>query len=411
MGQNISKTVLKNGLTVISQQVPTVRSVAVGIWIKTGTRYETKQNNGIAHFLEHMVFKGTKTRSALQIAQSLEEVGGTLNAYTSKELTLYYTHALDSHLRKSVSILADLVCRPRIKEHDVDKEKSVVLEEISTIKDTPDELIFDIFQEKLFPNHPIGFPILGSEETVRSFTRRQVVDFWQKYYCPENMLLSAAGNLEHERLVRLAEKYFTFQNHCQPVDLTPPKSTHHVRYEIKDAVNQSHICAGLEGLSYLTEERYQLIALNSYLGGGMSSRLFQVVREKYGLAYTVYSYADFFRDTGIISFYMGTEKSKHDQAIELLFEEIDRLRKEPLKPTTVARLREQLKGNYLLGLESMYQRMSRMAKNELYYGRQISVEEEIMEKIDQITPESLLEIARKIFIIDHFNIVKLNPNA
>ncbi|HHJ52859.1 MAG TPA: insulinase family protein [Caldithrix abyssi] len=411
MGTRIDKTVLANGLTVISQSVPAVRSVAVGIWIKTGTRYENKNNNGIAHFLEHMVFKGTENFSALRIAQALEEVGGSLNAYTSKELTVYYTHSLDSHLKKSVRLLADLVCRPLLREKDVQKEKSVVLEEISTVKDTPDELVFDLFHEKLFPEQSIGFPILGTEETVRSFSQDQIVDFWRRFYCPENMLLSAAGNLKHEQLVRWAESYFTFSNHCQPMKLPPPKAARHVRFEEKEAVNQSHICAGIEGLSYLSDERYQLVALNSYLGGGMSSRLFQVVREKYGLAYSVYSYADFYRDTGVLCFYMGTEKSRHRQAEELLFEEIERVRKKPLSKTTVSRLREQLKGNYLLGLESMHQRMSRMAKNELYYGRQISLDELIHQKIEAITPESLLEIARKIFIIDHFNIVELNPDA
>ncbi len=411
MTNSIQKTILNNGLTVISETIPTVRSISLGIWIKAGSRHETKNNNGIAHFLEHMVFKGTEHRSALKIARSMEEMGGSLNAYTSKELTVYYTHSLDSHLSKSVNILADLVCHPLFRQKDIDKEKRVVLEEISAVKDTPDEYIIDIFQEKLFPEQSLGYPILGTEETVTNFDRKQLIDFWSKLYCPRNMVLSAAGNLDHEKLIALIEKKFIFQNNCHAVKIIPPKPAHHVRLELKEAVNQSHICVGLDGLSYLDEDRYLLLALNSYLGGGMSSRLFQVIREKYGLAYTVYSFVDFFRDTGIFSFYMGTERTKHQQAIDLLFSEIEKLINKPIKATTAHRLREQLKGNYLLGLESTHRRMTRLAKNEIYYKRQIALDEIIKKKINPINPNSLLEIARKIFIIDHFNIIQLNPNA
>lgn len=411
MDSLIRKTVLKNGLTVISQQIPAVRSVSVGVWIKAGSRYETKENNGIAHFLEHMVFKGTEKRSAFQIARSMEQLGGTLNAFTSKELTVYYTHTLDSHLVRSVSVLSDLVCRPLFREKDIQKEKLVVLEELSAVKDTPDEYVFDLFQEKLFPNQSIGYPILGTADTVRSFDRDKLERFWSESYCPNNIILSAAGNLEHEKLVRLAEKYFIFRNRCSTHRLQRPKAATHIRVQLKEAVSQSHICAGIEGVSYLSKDRYQLIALNSYLGGGMSSRLFQTIREKYGLAYTVYSFIDFYRDTGIFSFYMGTERSKQGQAVELFFNEIEKLRKRPIRKSTVQRIREQLKGNYLLGLESTYRRMSRLAKNEIYYGRQIAVDELVDHLIGKITPESLLEIARKILIIDHFNIITLDPNA
>ncbi|MEJ2056201.1 MAG: pitrilysin family protein, partial [Calditrichaceae bacterium] len=260
--------------------------------------------NGIAHFLEHMVFKGTKTRSALKIAQSLEEVGGSLNAYTSKELTVYYAHALDSQLNICMNVLSDMLCNSLFRDADIEKEKMVVLEEISAVRDTPDEYIFDLFQENLFPDQPIGYPILGTEDTIQSFTRDSLIEFWKQNYCPNNIVITAAGNLKHDKLVNLAKKNFQFDSNAEVVTFEPPESAKKINLEFMEPVNQSHICAGLEALSYLAEERYNLIAINAFLGGGMSSKLFHVIREKHGLAYSVYSFVDFYRDTGMLSFYL-----------------------------------------------------------------------------------------------------------
>ncbi len=406
--QPIKKTILDNGLTVISEFLPAVRSVSVGAWINVGSRYECAAQNGITHFLEHMVFKATRKRSALKIAQALEDLGGSLNAYTSKELTVFYTHALDSHLSISINVLADLICNPLFRPKDIERERQVILEEINAVKDTPDEYIIDVFQEKLFPDQSLGYPILGKEETVANFNRDQLLDYWKRYYVPGNIVLSAAGNVKHERLVQLAQRYFHFKNEPLNVELQKPKTAEPFDIRMEESVSQAHICAGLEGLSYLTDERYQLIALNSYLGGGMSSRLFQRIREKHGLAYAVYSFVEFFRDTGMISFYIGTDRNNQQRALDLLYKEIRRVTEKKIGKNTVHKIREQLKGNFLLGLESSHRRMTRLAKSEIYYGRQIDLEE-IIQKIDAITPESLLVFARSVLATDKFNVIRIAP--
>ena len=409
LNTEIQKTVLDNGLTVISETIPSVRSVSIGVWVKTGTRYEDKLNNGIAHFLEHMVFKGTKKRSAFKIAQSLEEVGGSLNAYTSKELTAYYAHALDSQLNNCVTVLSDMLCNSLFRDSDIEKEKLVVLEEISAVRDTPDEYIFDLFQENLFPDQPIGYPILGTQETVQKINRNTLTEFWSQYYCSDNIVIAAAGNLRHDKLVKLTQKNFQFSSRANSISFILPESAKKISLEINEPVNQSHICAGLEALSYLAEDRYNLIAVNAFLGGGMSSKLFQVIREKHGLAYSVYSFVDFYRDTGMMSVYLGTDKKNQNKALKILFKEIEKLTKKEINQSTVKKLKEQLKGNFLLGLESSNRRMTRLAKNEIYYGRQIGLDE-LVSKIDAIYPSTLFNISRKLFALDNFNIIKLSPS-
>lgn len=405
----IEKTVLSNGLTVISEFVPAVRSVSVGVWVKTGTRYENERNNGIAHFLEHMVFKGTKRRSAFKIVQSIEELGGSLNAYTSKELTVYYAHALDSQLTNCINVLSDMLCHSLFRQRDMDREKQVVLEEISSVKDTPDEYIFDLFQENLFPQQPIGFPILGTVESVKQITRDDLIEFWSKYYCSDNIVIAAAGNLRHDRFVRLVEKRFNFLPQSFVATFEQPQSAKNIDVELSEPLNQAHLCVGLEALSYLSQDRYALMAINSYLGGGMSSKLFQVIREKYGLAYSVFSFVDFFRDTGMLSFYIGTDKRNQKKALRILFNEIEKLTQKELHKSRVEKIKEQMKGNFLLALESSNRRMTRLARNEIYYNRQIQLDE-LVQNIDAISPESLHAFSRTIFNFDHFNIVKLNPS-
>lgn len=404
----IERTVLDNGLTVISEYLPAVRSVSTGVWIKAGSRFENEKTNGIAHFLEHMLFKGTKKRSALKIAQALEELGGHLNAYTSKEVTCYYAHTLDSHLTVSINVLSDLVRNPLFRPRDVEKERQVIQEEINAVMDTPEEYIFDLFQEKLFPGQGIGFPILGTPESISRISRDMLVNFWQDFYQPENIIVSAAGNIDHDRLLRLIQKNFTFEGDGRNPDWNEPKAAGHFDLNVEQPLNQTHICMGLEGVSYLSEDRFDLVALNTYLGGGMSARLFQVIRERLGLAYSVYSALDFYKDTGVVSFYMGTDQRNRDKAIQMLLKEIQALSTNRLRASTVHKLKEQIKGNYILGLESTSRRMTRLAKNEIYYGRQISMDE-MIESIEKISPDSLLRVANDVFIPDNFNIIKLSP--
>lgn len=410
MQSTINKTVLQNGLTVISEFVPGVRSVSAGVWVKAGSRCETTRNKGIAHFLEHMVFKGTERFSALKIAHSLEETGGSLNAYTSKEHTVFYAQSLDTQLSKTISVLADLVCRPLLREKDLQHEKAVVLEEIHAVEDTPEDYIFDLFQEKLFPKQSMGFPILGTTKSVQTFDRALLLDFWETFYSAQNMILSVAGNVQHDRLVRLAERRFVFRNVGKACRMVRPSAAVNIHLEIPDAVNQCHICSGVESIPYTSAERYPAIALNAWLGSGMSSRLFQTIREKQGLAYSVYSYVDFFKDTGIFSFYLGTDVRKASKALKILRKELERLTETPLKESVVKKIKSQLKGNILLGLESTQRRMSRIAKNEIYFQRLISLDESI-EKIEHINSMFLLETAQKIFIMKNFNTVMMKPNA
>lgn len=410
MQSEINKTILPNGLTVLSEFVPGVRSVSAGVWVKAGSRHENAHNKGIAHFLEHMVFKGTAKRSALKIAHSLEESGGSLNAYTSKELTVFYAQTLDTQLNKNISVLADLICNPLLRERDLIKEKQVVQEEIHAVHDTPEDFIFDLFQEKLFPDQAMGFPILGTEKSVNSLNHDILTNFWQDHYFAQNSVLSVAGNVDHQKLVRLAERHFIFRNQGKPSEVMPPKASFPVKYDLKDPVNQCHICTGVESVSYLADERYPVIALNAYLGSGMSSRLFQVIREKYSLAYSVYSFVDFFIDTGIFGFYLGTDVKKSAKALSILYTELDKLTQTPIKKKTIEKIKNQLAGNLLLGLESTQRRMSRIAKNEIYFQRQYSIEQ-VTEEIGQINPQNMLETAQKIFNINNFNTVTILPYA
>lgn len=410
MHSEVNTTVLPNGLTIISEWVPGVRSVSSGIWVKAGSRLETQQNQGTAHFLEHMVFKGTAKRSAFKIAHSLEEAGGSLNAFTSKEYTVFYAHTLDTYLTKSINVLADLVCNPLLRERDLRNEKQVVTEEIHAVLDTPEDHIFDLFQEKLFPGQALGYPILGTTDSVKGFTRQNIADFWMKHYTPENMVLAVAGNVNHQKLIRLAERYLDCNQAGQAIHFKQPKPAQQVTIDYKEPVNQCHVVTGSENVPYTSERRFAVIALNTYLGSGMSSRLFQQIREKHGLAYSVYSFADFFSDSGMISFYLGTDLKNKDKALDLLYSEIEKLTKDLLKKSVVDHLKNQLKGHLLLGLESTYSRMSRLAKNEIYFQRQCSLEE-VSAQIEQLNEIFLLETAQKIFKIKQFNTITILPNA
>ena len=410
MHSDVNKTILKNGLTVISEFVPGVRSVSAGIWIKAGSRNENAGNMGTAHFLEHMVFKGTKNRSALKIALALEESGGHLNAYTSKEQTVFLAQSLDSEINNTIHVLADLVCNPLLRLRDLKKEKSVILEEILAVKDTPEDYIFDLFQENLFPEQSIGFPILGTKKSILPLKQEDVYNFWQQFYNAKNIVLSVAGNVDHNQLLKLAEKNFVFGSSDQSDTYDSVSSSKNLNIDFPEPVNQCHICMGQEIPGYASSMRHAIIALNTYLGNGMSSRLFQLIREKHGLAYSVFSFLDLFRDAGIFGFYLGTDLKNKEKAVDILHTEIEKLLQSALKKNVVDKIKKQLRGNLLLGLESTQRRMSRNAKNEIYFNKFISANETIAE-IDEINSQILLETSQKIFIMDHFNITSILPYA
>ena len=409
--ENFKKNVLDNGLTIISENIPSVRSVAVGVWIKTGSRFEYPSENGIAHFLEHMMFKGTRKRSPLAIAQSLESIGGNLNAFTGKEVTCYYANALDIHINRAVEVLSDMVCNSVFPEKEIPRERFVVLEEIKSTQDTPEEHIFDIFHEKLFPDGPLGRPILGTEKIVSGFERNGVVKFWQSHYSPEKIVIAAAGNLQHDKLVSLAEKNFNFQKVInQTQSLTVENVAHSQEFIIPQPISQAHICTGGRSIPYDSDDRFALLVLNAYLGGGMSSRLFQRLREKRGLAYSVYSFIDFYSNIGLFGVYLGTDAAKVKTAQNLLHDELNKLRTKEISSGSLKKVKNQLKGNLVLGLESTSRRMSRLAKNEIYFKEYVSIDS-MIKNIDDVTANDVMHLADNIIHPDKFITVILQPAA
>lgn len=402
------KSVLDNGITVVSEFIPAVRSVTVGVWVKTGTRFETAENNGVAHLLEHMMFKGTEKRSPLQIARSLESVGGNLNAFTSKELTCYYAEILDEHLKKAVDVISDILCCSTFKEKELEKERSVILDEIQSLEDIPDELIQDYFVEKLFPENGLGLPILGTFENVLKLKRQEVLEFYHKFYFSKNIVIAAAGNLNHNKLVDLCERSFKLSPENHTWKIISPAVSGRGEYVFEKPVNQAHLCLGTTGLAYSHPLKYELLVLNTLLGGGMSSRLFQNIREKHGLAYSIYSFLDFYYDTGLIGIYLGTDKENLPQANRLLDKEIQRLLKAPVGNRELKEAKAQLKGNLMLGLESTARRMSRLAKSEIYLNTFQDIDV-IIDNINRVTQESLWELTKTVFNPENFLRVTFVP--
>lgn len=402
------KTTLPNGIKVITESIPYVRSVSLGLWLDVGSRDEPGSSLGISHFIEHMVFKGTRTRTPSEIASHLESVGGVLNAFTGREQTCFYAKFLDEHLRKGVEILFDLVNNPLFTPTDIEKEKKVILEEIRDIEDSPGELVHDLFAEAIFHQHPLGRPILGQRKTVMALNRPRILRFVQKHYLPGKIIIAASGNLEHDSLLEIVSEFV--------VDRTAPISPNGrrkpgfnpVRWVFRRNTNQTHICIGLPAREFTDKSRSAMILLNSVLGGGMSSRLFQHLREELGLVYTVYSFLDFFADNGIFGIYLGTDKKNAGRALAAIKHELDRITSEKLSDSELSAAKEQLKGNLMLGLENTSNRMNRLAKHELLAGRNISLDE-TMSSIDIVSRDDLIEIARDIFRERQFSAVTLGP--
>jgi predicted Zn-dependent peptidase len=401
----------ENGLTIVSEYIESVRSIALGVWIKAGGRFERNPENGLAHFLEHMMFKGTKKRTPLKIAQSLESVGGNLNAFTAKENTCYFANTLDIHLEKAIELLADMICNSIFPQKEISKEKRVILEEIKSVKDTPEDYIFDLFQERIFPENALGRSILGTEENVLSFDRFNLLNFWQHYYHPKNIVVAVAGNFNQQKLIRFIHKHFNFD--ISVTETKPVFTNGYARkktFYIDQPINQAHICMGTGTyIPFTSEERFPLLVLNTYLGGGMSSRLFQVLREKKGLAYSVYSFTDFYHDIGVFGIYAGCDKNKLNDVLETVDAELRSLLARPLSGEKLKRVKNQLKGNVILGLESMSRRMSRLAKNELYFGDYLSIDT-LIERIDSVTSDDVSATAQKVIQPEKFINVILKPS-
>ena len=395
--RNIQREVLPNGLTVITEQMQNIRSVSIGIWVKTGSRDEDLQWNGISHFIEHMVFKGTQHRSAEDIARQIDSIGGNMDAFTGKECVCFNVKVLDEHLPIAMDVLSDLVLNPVFDAQDINRERGVILEEIKMDEDSPDYLVHEIFTQNFWKDHPLGKPILGTKDTVKRFEREPVLNFYGQRFGPGNFIISAAGNLRHDQFVELVSKHF---QHMKPVKngfhSPQPKIVPRIVLRNKKALEQVQICVGVPSHPIAHERRHASYILNTLLGGGMSSRLFQNIRERQGLAYAIYSDLNPYRDTGCLSVYAGTSRESASKVVQCVVSEFRKLKAEPVPEEEVRRSKDQLKGSLMLSLESSTARMSNLARQEMYFDRFYSMDE-LLEKIEAVTAEELLQLAREFF--------------
>ena len=403
------KTTLDNGVRIISEAIPSVRSIAVGVWIATGSRDEGEPSAGISHFIEHMVFKGTERRRMHQIARRLEAVGGFVNAFTSKERTCFYARALDQHLERAIDTICDLVLQPAFPEKELAKEKEVVLEEIKMYEDAPEEVIYDRFESVIYNDHALGRPILGYPETVRSFSQGQLFEHLDTHYTRDRIVLSVAGNVRHEDVVAIAEKVFATSRR-EPVAWTRKPVNGYVPRHHSEArpIQQAHLILGTRGFDVNHPKRSALTVLNTILGVGMSSRLNQNIREKYGYCYSVYSFVNMHSDTGDFGVYMGTDTSRVERAQKLIFRELATMADKPVSMRALNQAKNQVNGSIMLSLESMSNRMVRMGRQELIFGRYFTLDE-VLDEIDAVSIDDVQTTARMLFEPKNFSSIVLLP--
>ncbi len=395
--RDIEITTLANGVRIITETMPHVRSVSVGIWIGTGSRRETGEQNGISHFIEHMLFKGTENRSAEDIARSVDSIGGNLDAFTAKELVCFNTKVLDEHLSQAFDVLADLVLHPLFRDEDIEKEKGVILEEIKMEADSPDYLVHEIFSSNFWKDHPLGKPILGTPQSVKRFDRDVIRSYYASVYEPSNLMVTAAGNLTHERLVALVEQHFRTLEPGPPAPPDQTPSTHaRIALRNKKALEQVHVCLGVPSYPLPHHERFACYVLNTLLGGGMSSRLFQNIRERQGLAYAVFSELNPYRDTGCLAIYAGTSIESARQVVESITKEFRQLKQQPVPDEELRRAKDHLKGSLMLSLESTASRMSNLARQEMYFNRFFTLDE-LVESIESVTADDVQRISQTFF--------------
>ncbi len=397
--RNIRKTVLPNGLTVLTESMPHLRSVSMGVWISCGSRDEAAEINGISHFVEHMVFKGTTSRSAQQLAREVDTIGGNLDAFTSKETICFNIRVLDENVPPALELLADLVLHPTFTPEDITRERGVILEEIKMDEDNPDYLVHEIFTQRFWKDDALGRPILGTAKTVSSFDQQTVFDYYADRFTPRYMVFSAAGNLDHDEFVNEVEQHFggLVAGRLGGVDeRRSPIVTPHITLRKKKSLEQVQFCLGVAAPCVSDERRYGVYLLNTILGGGMSSRLFQTIREDRGLAYSIYSEMNPFRDTGSVCVYAGASVANTEQVLQLTLAELSRLKSETVSEAELKRAKDQLKSNIVIGLESSGSRMSNLARQQMYFGRFFGVDE-ITVDIDRVGVEDVQKLATELF--------------
>lgn len=405
--REIERATLPNGIRIVSEAMPHVRSVSLGVWIGSGSRIEHGPENGISHFIEHMVFKGTLNRSAEEIARSVDSVGGGLDAFTSKELVSFNTKTLDEHLPFAFDILSDLVRNPLFREEDIEKEKSVILEEIKMEADQPEFVLHETFISNFWKGHGLGKPILGTKDTVRKFGKPMLCEFYDRVYAARNILITAAGNLNHKDIVRLVEdKFASLPARDLPGLGALPKPHAPLILKKKDSLEQVHIAMGVPAYPLAHKSRFPLYVLNTVLGGGMSSRLFQNIREKQGLAYAVYSELNLFSDTGCFTVYAGTGIETAKQVVTSIIHEFRTFKNELITVEELRRAKDHMKGSLMLSLESTASRMSNLARQELYFDRFLSLDE-MLENIENVTRDQVQAIAEEFFRSDNIALAML----
>jgi len=392
----IRSSTLDNGIQVITENIPGVHSVSIGFWIQSGSRHEPASLNGISHFLEHMIFKGTSRRSARDIAQEIDSVGGVLNGFTNRELCCFYAKVMSGKLPMALDLLSDILLNPRLDETVFANEKKVIQRELAMVEDAPDDHVHDLFCELVWKGHPLGQPTAGTTESISGINRDHLQEYLERCYCGRNLIITAAGDLEHDELLDAVAHHLSRLPRGKPIDSQgQPHEQRRFRIEHRNS-DQVHLCLGTRALSQKDPQRFAGFLLNGILGGGMSSRLFQTIRAERGLAYSVYSYLSAHSDAGCQVVYLATAPDESPEAIRLILEEFRRLKSEPVSATELLNAREQLKGALLLSLETTDTRMTRLAKNQIFLGTQVMVPE-ILEAFDQVTVADIQSLANKLF--------------
>ena len=416
LDREIHRTAAPNGITVLSERVPSVRSAAVGVWVRTASAHEQRPKMGVSHLLEHMVFKGTETRTAQEIALSLESRGGSLDAYTSRDSTAYHARVLDADLPRALDVITDMVRRPTLRDNDLSLERQVVLEEIATVADTPDDEVFDLAYETMWPSHPYGFQILGTKETVTALAADDLRRLHDRAYFPGNCIIAAAGNLTHEALLAECDRQGWFGEHSAspngdppPVPPVPP-AVRGVRRGFEKDTAQTHIVFATDTMPYADRRKYGMLVVSNVFGGGMSSRLFQRIREELGLAYAIYSFTSFYRAVGIAGVYVGSQPARAAKAEEAIRGEFARMAREGLRGEALADAKQQTLGQLMLSLESPTSRMYRLASTAVYSEPYRSLDE-VLKAVEALTADDVSALASEFFAPERQTVVSLGPNG
>ena len=402
------KDTLTNGIRVVSETLPKSRSISIGVWVKVGSRHEPEEIGGVSHFIEHLFFKGTETRTAKDIAIEMDSIGGEMNAFTSQETTTYYAKVVDEHLPVAIDILSDILLRSKFDPREMEKERKVILEEIKGVEDTPDDYIHEFFNNTVWADNSLGRPILGTRDTIKALKHKDIVSYIDDYYSPKEIVISVAGNFEHARLIELLNASFgtLARGGVAKKEVTP--AFHRAIAVKKKQLEQVQICVGCKGMPYTHEDRFVISALNTVLGNSMSSRLFQEIREQNALAYSIFSYVTSYRDTGLLTVYAGADPSNALEVVRLVTRELGKIKDEGITSAEETRVRNQIKGSLVLSLESSTSHMSRLARQEIYFGKYLSMDD-IIKGVEKVTAEQVQRVARQLFTGENTSLTILGP--